>query len=214
VVMNRPNYNQVYKGLELTANKRMSNRWMLRGNFTFQDWKQHNSGAGIIDPTRKRDTNYGCTVCDGSDVIIGSGTGSGSFGGVYINSKWAYSLTGLYQLPIIETSLGFNLNGRQGYALPYVLRVAGTGGEGNKFLMAENDSTQFRNANVRDLDLRLAKDFRVSRVGLTVSIDGFNVLNSNTVLQRNVARLAVAASNRVTEVLSPRVFRLGARLNF
>ena len=214
VIMNRPDYNQVYKGLELTANKRMSNRWMLRGNFTFQDWKQHNSGAGIIDPTRQRDANYGCTVCDGSDVIIGSGTGSGSFGGVYINSKWAYSLTGLYQLPIIETSLGFNLNGRQGYALPYVLRVAGTGGEGNKFLLAENNVTQFRNANVRDLDLRLAKDFRISRVGLTVSIDGFNMLNSNTVLQRNVARLAVAANNRVTEVLSPRVFRLGARLNF
>jgi hypothetical protein len=213
VVMNRPDYNQTYKGLELTANKRMSNRWMLRGNFTFQDWKQHVSGAGIIDPTKQR-AGFGCEVCDGSDVIIGSGTGSGSFGGVYINSKWAYSLTGLYQLPIIETSLGFNLNGRQGYALPYVLRVTAPSGEGNKFLLAENDVTQFRNANVRELDLRLAKDFRISRVGLTVSIDGFNVLNSNTILQRNVGRLAVAASNRVTEVLSPRVFRLGARLNF
>ena len=215
VVTNRPDYNQTYKGLELTANKRMSNRWMLRGNFTYQDWKQHVSGAGIIDPTRQRSSfGTGCDVCDGSDVIIGSGTGSGSFGGVYINSKWAYSLTGLYQIPIIETSFGFNLNGRQGYALPYVLRVTAPHGEGNKFLFAENDATQFRNENVRDLDLRLAKDIRISRVGLTLSIDGFNVLNSNTILQRNVARLAVTASNRVTEVLSPRVFRLGARLNF
>src|SRR5256885_11830544 len=46
-------------------------------------------------------------------------------GGVYINSKWQYNLTGVYQIPVVETSFGFNLSGRQGYAAPYVARVTG-----------------------------------------------------------------------------------------
>jgi carboxypeptidase family protein/TonB-dependent receptor-like protein len=221
VITNRPDYYQLYKGLELTATKRMSNRWMLRGNFTFQDWTQHVGSGGIIDPTRDRL----CSVCSGSQVLVGSGAASGAFGGVYINSKWSYSLTGAYQIPVIETSLGFNLNGRQGYADPYVVQVTAPRGEGVKRLLAPSDVDSFRNPNVTDLDLRLAKDFRISRLGLTLSVDAFNVLNSNTILQRNVTRLgtasastgaftALSSSNRVTEVLSPRVLRVGARVSF
>ena len=47
----------------------------------------------------------------------------------------------------------------------------------------------------------------------------FNVLNSNTVLQRNTrlyrSRTGVnAQAANITEIQSPRVFRLGARLTF
>jgi len=221
VLANRPGYYQKYEGLELTATKRMSNRWMLRGNFTFQDWTQHVSSGGFVDPT----TDRLCTPCNGSQVLVGSGAGSGAFGGVYINSKWSYSMTGVYQIPVIETSLGFNLNGRQGYALPYIVRVTAPRGEGQKNLLAPSSVDSFRNPNVADLDLRLAKDFHVSRLGLTLSVDAFNIFSSNTILQRDVTRLGAssattgtftpfAASNRITEVLSPRVFRVGARVNF
>jgi hypothetical protein len=235
VMGNRPGYYQRYEGAELTAIKRMSNRWMLRGNFTLQNWTQHVSSNGIIDPTCQRVTGTGtnannvlgdiCSVSNGSQVLIGSGTGSGSFGGVYINSKWSYSVAGAYQIPVIESSLGFNLNGRQGYALPYTVRVTAPNGEGQKNVIVPTSLDEFRNPNVNDLDLRLAKDIRISRAGLTLSVDAFNVLNSNTILQRNVTRLGSAsastgkftpfgASNHVTEVLSPRVFRLGARVTF
>src|SRR5205823_13786352 len=136
--------------------------------------------GGLIDPSVTRL----CGTCSGAQVLVGSGTGSGSFGGVYINSKWNYSLTGAYQIPVVEASLGFNLNGRQGYALPYVTRV-NAGAEGFKFLLASNSVDTFRNPNVTDLDLRLAKDLRFNRIGLTLSVDAFNVMNSNTILQRD-----------------------------
>jgi hypothetical protein len=226
VIRNRPDYDQTYKGLEFDATKRMSNRWMLRGNFTLQDWKQHVGPGGIIDPTIQRATGGGpaCPNCNDQQVIFQS-TGSGSKGNVYINSKWSYSVTGVYQVPIIETSLGMNLNGRQGYALPYVASVRNPGGgEATKSLLATSSVDQFRDPTVTELDLRVAKEIRVSRVGLTLSIDGFNMLNSNTILQRTVTQLCssngggacakAGSSNRIAEVLSPRVFRLGARLSF
>lgn len=231
VIRNLPDYYQNYKGLEFTATKRLANRWMLRGNFTFQDWTQHIGSGAIIDPSALRG-GTGCSTCNGSEVLVVS-TGSGSKGNVYINSKWASSLTGTYQIPVIETSFGFNLNSRQGYALPYVANVRTNTGEGTKAVLLEDNTDNFRGATVTELDLRLAKDLRVSRVGLTLSLDGFNMLNSNTILQRNLASVctgqsfvsgstpdpsksckATSTSNRITEVLSPRVFRLGARLTF
>ncbi|MGH9421018.1 MAG: hypothetical protein ACRD3J_13665, partial [Thermoanaerobaculia bacterium] len=227
VIRNTPDYYQNYKGLELTATKRLANRWMLRGNFTFQDWTQHVGPGAIVDPSRLRG-GTGCSTCSGTEVLTVSG-GSGSKGNVYINSKWASSLTGTYQIPLIETSFGFNLNSRQGYALPYVASVGTSTGEGAKAVLLEPDTDTFRASTVTELDLRLAKDIRFSRVGLTLSIDGFNMLNANTTLQRvmssvcarsgvNVTAATVcnptATSNRVFEDLSPRVFRLGARLSF
>jgi hypothetical protein len=222
VIRNTPDYYQMYKGLELTATKRMSNRWMLRGNFTFQNWTQHVGAGAIVDPT----VSKVCGVCNGAEVLVASG-GSGSKGNVYLNAKWASSLTGAYQIPVIETSFGFNLNSRQGYPDPYSVGVQTSTGEGTKTIMASPANDTFRNSTVTELDLRLAKDIRVSRVGLTLSIDMFNALNSNTILQRNLANLCTAkqatastictvsaTSNRVFEVLSPRVFRLGARLAF
>jgi hypothetical protein len=211
VEQNRPDYYQTYRGLELTATKRMSNRWMMRGNVTLQNWKQHVGPGAIIDPTVQRG-GTGCSVCNGSDVLLGAGSGSGAKGGVYINSKWAYNFTGAYQIPVIETSLGFNLTGRQGYALPYVYRV-NTGLEGLKYPLL-GDVTAHRNPNPMEFDLRLAKDIRISRAAVTLSVDGFNMLNRNTVLQRDVRRVQLASANRITELQSPRVFRLGARLSF
>jgi carboxypeptidase family protein len=216
VIENRPDYHQTYKSLDLFATKRLSNRWMARAGFTLQDWKQHVGPNAIINPTNERGT-WGCTNCNNSDVVIGSGTGSGAKGGVYINSKWAYNLTATYQIPVIETNLGINLNGRQGYAVPYVVRVNGnngTSGGGHLFVLAENSPTAFRLANPIELDLRLAKDIRVGPVGLTLSVDGFNMLDRRTILQRNVTRLNLSSSNEITELQAPRVFRLGARFNF
>lgn len=225
VIQNRPDYSQNYKSLDLYGTKRLTNRWMMRGNVTLQDWKQKVGARAIVDPSQARG-GYGCTVCNNSDVIIGAGTGSGAKGGIYINSKWAYNLTGTYQIPVIETSFGMNLTGRQGYPVPYVYRITGSGNNGQstsgtKYLLA-SDVTAFRNPNIMNLDLRLAKDIRVYRGGsVTLSVDAFNVLDRRTILQRNVTRLnannaggTFASSNRITELQSPRVFRLGARVSF
>jgi hypothetical protein len=221
VMQNRPGYSQTYDGLEFTFVKRMANRWMLRGNVSWNDWTQQVDAEGIIDPTPLR-TAYGCSNCDGEAVVQGSGTGSGSKGQVFINSRWSYNITGVYQLP-----LGFNLGaavaGREGYPAPYVARVNTgpntAGGEGFKQVLI-NGVDGARLDNVMNLDLRVSKDFRfMNRIGLTVSIDAFNVTDERTVLQRQtrIYRSRTARNDpgdRIQEYQSPRVFRLGARLTF
>jgi hypothetical protein len=223
VFRNRPDYSQTYKGLELMATKRMSRRWMMRGSLTWQDWTQNVGEDSFSNPTRIRDSLTGnCTTCDGGQVVQGSGTGSGAKGGIYINSKWAYNVTGAYQIPVIETSFGFSLTGRQGYPIPYIYRASTS--EGPQPVLIDEDIATYRLPNVNVLDLRLARDLRLGPVGLTISADVFNVFNRNTVLQRNVASgidtnddpddPTFAVQNRITELLSPRVIRLGARLTF
>jgi hypothetical protein len=191
---------------------------MMRGNVTLQDWKQYVNSSGMVNPTRFRD-GFGCSNCDGSDVVVGAGSGSGAKGGVFINSKWAYNITGTFQIPVIETNFGLNLTGRQGYVIPYVFRVTAPSESGTSpgtfiYPLAENNIAQFRLPNPIELDLRLAKDFHFHGAGLTLSVDGFNMLNRQTILQRNVTRLSSSSSNQISEIQSPRVFRLGARVNF
>jgi len=220
VITNVDDYSQTYKGLELNATKRMSNRWMLRGNVSYNDWTQDVGPGAIWDPTHQRGTPNsaapnvgtlsGCTVCNGQ-VVQGSGSGSGAKGGVYINSKWAYNLTGVYQIPVIETSFGFNVTGREGYPVPYIDRISTS--EGRKYVLTDDQTDTYRLDNVMELDLRLAKDIRFQRLGITFSADMFNVLNDSTVLQR-VTRLNTSTANHITEIQSPRVIRLGARLTF
>ncbi|HXG57521.1 MAG TPA: TonB-dependent receptor [Thermoanaerobaculia bacterium] len=220
VITNRPDYDQEYRGLELTATKRMSNRWMMRGNFSWNDWQQNVGAGAIVDPTFQLSNGTGCDDCDGP--VAERSLGSGDKGRIFINSKWSYNVTGVYQIPVVETSIGFNLMGRQGYIIPYTHRSPFTS-EGFKSVIIDTDIDSHRLDNIHNLDLRLAKDFRFARTAsLTISLDAFNVLNRNTVLQRNfqIGRVSRGASvpdpgaNRIAEILSPRVFKLGARFTF
>jgi hypothetical protein len=217
VITNRPDFNNTFSGFEVFANKRLSNNWMVRGNFSYNDWKQHVGANGFQDPTQQL-TISGCSSCN-SIAFQNSGTGSGSFGEVYINSKWSYNVTGMYQFPW-QISLSAALNGRQGY--PYVKAIGVSTWNGtseDKNVIAETlGDTRF--PNIRTVDLRLAKEFRVSQVGLELSASAFNILNSRPVLQRFgsggnlVTGIDSDVAGQITEIQSPRIFQFGARLNF
>ncbi len=218
VLQNRPDYSQDYDGLELSLVKRMANRWMVRGNFSWNDWTQNVGPEAIIDPTPAR-TGAGCAVCDGDDVVQGSGTISGAKGAVWINSEWAVNASAVYQIPGIEANFGANFTMRQGYPVLYVhetpvLPVAAV----RRQILVSDSVTDHRLENPYSVDLRLAKDFRFRGVGLELSVDAFNVTNNRVVLQRNadLARAGArrAAASRIREYQSPRIFRVGARLTF
>jgi hypothetical protein len=213
---NRDGYTQTYDGVELGLVKRMTNRWMMRGNFSYNDWRQQVSDEAIIDPTPTR-TAFGCNVCDDSAVVQGSGTQSGAKGAVWINSKWAVNAAAVYQIPFLEANLGANFTMRQGYPILYVHPVVTTSGEGSKSALVD-DVDAHRLPNPYSLDLRLAKDFRFRGIGLELGLDAFNVTNEQTILQRNATLVtrgeANPSRNVVREIQNPRVLRFGARFTF
>jgi hypothetical protein len=214
---------QEYLGASLTFNKRLANRWMLRGNFTFSDWEW----SKVPDSEIEDQTAFLGGGFEGSPVMQGSGLGSGPKGAVYINSAWSYSLNGLYQIAPDRpwgVNAALSLTGREGYPLPYFERInpgvrAGIPGF-TRIQVVDND--EIRLDDIHILDARLEKELTFSDFGVTLGVDVFNVLNQNYVQQRN-HRLRVGpsatnplapASDFITETTSPRIFRLGARFSF
>jgi hypothetical protein len=206
---------QQYKGASVVFNKRLANRWMLRGNVTYSDWTYSKVPASSrIDPTPL----LGNGNREGDVVLQGSGTASGSKGGVYINSKWAYSVNGLYQIAPDRPwgfNVALNVNGREGYPVPYYRRVTLPGNMQSvpEFVSVTSRPDSFRLDNINIVDARVEKEFNFSDVGLTLGVDCFNVLNEAFIQQRQ-HRLNLTTSNYVTEITSPRIFRIGARLSF
>ncbi len=218
VFTNRKDYSQTYQDLELSAVKRMSNRWMMRANVTLSDWTQHVGPGAIIDPSPllSNSTNSfdSCSVCNGAQVASGGGIGSN-----YINSRWAYSITGVYQLPW-QVSLGAAFNGREGYLNPYYVSFKDKKEGTTKHLLVSTNFDDNRLPNIANLDLRIAKDLKATgKMTVNISLDAFNVLNNHTVLDRNTlldvgANGTDPAYNRISTLMSPRVLRFGARLKF
>ena len=212
VITNRPDYHQTYHGLELMATKRFSNRWMMRGNVTLQDWKQHIGPDGIVDPTPIVDGDS-CTSCDGDDVASSGGVGG------YINSRWSYSLNTVVELPW-KLMFGGAIVGREGYIIPYFRRANARDGVGNKNVMVTDEFGSERLDDLMNVDLRLARDFALpSGITMNLSVDVFNATNQDTVLWRDNRMYSAAGDDRTTnnyiqQIQSPRIFRLGARLRF
>jgi hypothetical protein len=205
---------QEFKGAAITFDKRLSNHWMLRGNVSYQDWKWKIPGSENQDPT----DNIAGGVVDGTEVLQASGTVSGPKGNVFINSKWSYSLNGLYQVAPDHPwgfNLAANLTGRQGYPLRYSARVDRTtiaDGPNGIDVPVDSSPDTFRYPNIHVVNLRAEKEFRLRNVGLNLGLDVFNAFNEAYVLQ-DQSVLGRNNSGHVLEVLSPRVFRLGARIS-
>ena len=143
---------------------------------------------------------------------------SGAKAFVYVNSKWSFAVNGMVQVAP-EQPWGFNvaanLTGRQGYPLPYYDQVAINTTTTSSTQVQISPSDANRLDNIVDLDGRVEKEFTFQDFGLTLGVDCFNLLNESFILQRR-ARVFTSLRNQgfVTEVLSPRIFRFGARLSF
>lgn len=222
---NRPDWDTTYNGVDLTFQKRLSNKWLVRGGATWQNWNQHGGPGSCYDPTSDRGGNNelwpGTTIpiqtgstCAGNDIAaLPGGAASGSRNEVFLNARWMFNVSTLYQLPAGFAVAG-NFFGREGY--PYINYYRFDPGDG----LGPRDNVltplgQYRYGNVYELDLRLEKVIAVNPLEITISADVFNALNQGTVLQRNArVDLGPGVYNQIIEMQSPRVVRFGARLSF
>ena len=204
---------QEYLGLSLNMTKRLSNQWRLAGHFTINDWdwKVGDEFNFFDDPTNTTVDNNELAYSDGNEVVTERSAGSGDKGDVFAGSNWSFNINALYQVAP-DKPWGFNLsadiNGRQGFVSPVYVPV---GGPSRRVQLTDID--EFRNDDLIYFNARIDKDFTIGDSTFTVSIDGFNLTNEDSVLQTQ-RNLSAGTANQVREVLSPRVFRVGVKFNF
>ena len=220
ILENRDGYSRSYDGVEINVVKRLSNKWMARAGWSYMNWVENydDVSQSIQNPTRT-DTNlntagaggFAGPSVDGGQVALRS-AGSGK-GDIFFSRKWQFSASALYQLPA-----GFDVStaifGGQGYPRPIVAQRAVPGGEGQLRIMVVPEVDTFRYKNLWNVDLRLSKNLKLGgSMNAVITADLFNALNSNTELNR-VRNVASTSFDRLDELISPRVFRFGLRLQF
>ncbi len=183
---------RTYHGLELTARKRMSDRWQLFGSYSVNRTRQQYGADAYEDPTN-------IEFLDGYE-------------GGPNDTRWLVKLGGGYALPFgINVSAFFN--GRDGFLYNDVVNVPQrSGGLGGVNAMVTPQG-KTRYADVWMLDAHVEKWVAIRRARVIVSLDVFNVGNVNTVTSQGTTINSVNYK-RPSVIIAPRVLRLGVRYTF
>ncbi len=217
---NYPDYTTTFNGLELTLTKRLSNRWMSRVAFSWNDWVENWGGTPVQGNNSPGRTETTPLVDGGQVALLSGGSGKASF---YSSVKWQVYANALWQGPW-GLDLSGALFGRQGGPYPIDIRTsAGQDGTANALAVPEVDTNRYD--DIWNLDLRLAKTFKFTKgSGLTLAAEWFNVLNTGYTLSRyryanstafvDTAGGAEPGLGRIEEIISPSIFRLGVRFFF
>jgi len=193
-----------FNGIEVTARKRMSNHWMMNTSFTYNSTiVNYGDTNAFQDPTNISNR-------DGYQydyLTAGSGLGN-----VYVNAKWLYKLSGMYQMPWAVNVSAF-YNARQGYPFePFILTPTrpNNGGQASVLLDAVGDN---RLPTFQNVDFHVERPITFMNAHFVPSMDIFNLGNFNTVqaLQR---QQNASNANRISSVVAPRVIRFGIRVNW
>jgi hypothetical protein len=219
---NRPDYHQRYLGFEISATKRLANKWMGRLGFASTSWNEYFDGPeGILDPTPTPAfrigsySNYTATGpnIDGGPVVVQTG-GSGKSGIYLLPPKYQLTANGLFQAPL-GIDFGANFTMRQGYGQPFYRDRVNTSDDlvPTKTILMTQGTDAFRLDAVSTLDVRAEKMFKFARTNLALDFDVFNLFNNATVLGKQY-NARVTTYNDILEIMNPRIARLGVRFFF
>lgn len=204
ITRNSPDYT-TYRGVEITAQKRMSHRWQMDTSLTLSKARAYLPAGSFTDPTNIDKQN-------------------GLDGGTS-NIRYVYKLQGIVQLPWKFTA-ATALNVQDGFIRVLTIRgpsgrFGGLNANGTPGPSLGQPTLEVfpRGVNRYDpfaeLDLSFARTFTMpgNRRRVTFDVDVFNALNANTIRGLN-NNLSQTNFDSVTAVLPPRAVRFGFRFNF
>lgn len=207
-----------YLGAQIVFTKRLSNRWMMNGSFTYSDFRRYYNDEflGVMDDLSARDEySFGPNneaYFDGG--VVASESGGSGIEGVFVNSRWSAKLSGLYQLPFGVTFSGVVM-ARDGYPIrPYNIVTMPGIGEEKLFGNPGGKFGDLRLPAFWALNFRVEKNIQITEAAtVTVAADAFNITNSAHSLKQEDSLTAPNFRQDLT-ILNPRVFRFGVRFNF
>ena len=186
-----------YNGIEITARKRFSNKWLMNSSFTLNHT--------VINYPRVEDYS---TSADPTNFDYINGSDSSGLNG----ARWTAKLSGMYALPWNMSVAAF-YNLRDGLQFNRtILTPNRTGSLGTVSVLIEPQGTSHY-PTFSQLDLHWDKGFLFGQRRIQLNVDAFNLSNAATVLARQT-RQDSAQANYVTGILAPRVVRFGLKVNF
>ncbi|MGD0782198.1 MAG: hypothetical protein ABSA30_04990, partial [Candidatus Aminicenantales bacterium] len=213
---------ETYWGVDLSFNKRLSNKWMLDGSVSYQG-QQYHYGNGYTNSTNLwalQDQLYAPSLGGASGKIS-----------QYIYSPWMVKLEGLYQLPL-GFDISFTFNARAGHVIPHYMGVVDYNWANTTSHSVTSYLDIFGNETLPtfyQLNMRLQKMVKIGDAGrLYLMADAFNVTNAaiiNREYDNNEGTLYIytngttkfvpyALNKTINEILNPFILRLGVRFQF
>jgi outer membrane receptor protein involved in Fe transport len=211
-VSNRDDLDQSFKGLVFELNKRLSGRWQAQSSYSWQDSEAYGGGS-VTGSTQQDFSNLsaaGGYGRDPNDLI-------NAYGPTATNSTHAVKLSAAY-----VARWDINIGGRYSYesGRPYgrLIIVRGMGaGQGDVTILAEPRGS-YQLPAVNDFQIRIDKDIAMGGARrLRLSMDVFNIFNSDTVLtlRNNSSQVTPTTPWQQTlSVVRPRTVQFGARFQF
>jgi hypothetical protein len=148
--------------------------------------------------------------------VVAPESGGSGVQEIFVNSRWQFKVSGLYQLPY-----GINFSGvfsaREGYIKPtnVLVQMPGIGSE--ELYGNPDGGGKFGDQRLPAfwvLNFRLEKVFQITDSStVTLSADAFNITNSSHALKKEL-RITADDFDQDLRILNPRVFRFGVRFNF
>jgi hypothetical protein len=194
VTATNPDY-QNYKGVDLTLNKRYSDKWQFNVAVTLQT--RDDFDVYFTNPT-------------GVDLTQGRNTGT----------RYLVKVNGSYDLPwgvMFSTNFNWNDGANRTLSINGPGQVyGGTSGTINygTLTFEPAGSTRLESTKLWDVSLNKTFTFRGGQNRIKATIDGFNILNSAPVLGYGTNNVSSTNSVRISSILPPRVLRAGLTVWF
>jgi hypothetical protein len=196
-------FNRAFNGVELTGRKRLSNHWLMNTSFAYNSTIVNYGIGGYQDPTN-------IALRNGFQYDYAT-SGSG-IGNVYVNAKWLFKLSGMYQLPA-EVNVSAFYNTRQGYPFErFETGLSRPGGAGIPSVLLDGVG-ESRLPTYQNLDFHVERPIKAGTVRLVPAIDLFNIFNANTE-QAIRGTQNSSNANAIQAIVAPRVARFGVRVNW
>lgn len=181
-----------FDGVQFSARKRFSQRWLMSANVAINDGTHHESV-----PTRDYTDPTNHDKQDGKRTSV---------------VPWSSKISALYSLPW-DISVSGLLDIRSGFTYnTTILSPTRPNGLGTVSVQLQ-DNNDLTRPNFSQLDMRIDKIVKFGSRRITFAATVFNVFNKNTVLS-TTTRQNTATANNVTTILAPRVAQFGVKVNF
>ena len=198
VYTNPEGFDADFQNVEVALNRRMMGKWMLLTS-AGMTWSkmQHYSATTPTGYTRAYSFRP-------SDKLFGDEFGRET------STVWNYKVIGRYEMPWgIGSSGSWRVQSGQNYGR--TINVVFPGDGARTVRVEPIDANRYPTVSI--FDLRLDKSVKLpGQAGkVTFQVDGFNLLNSGVA---TAFRQTTVNYREVTELLAPRIFRVGFRWDF